>query len=326
MSFLPIIGYPKKPYEKFNYQICKSAVGYIYDLMITNSNEISNIELDMRPAHYKQVYLEKEINSYLDKIEDFSFPGASFFKEGYYEAIREAIVKNKSIHFSHAPIDELVHNYLRPLKWDLGFSDQVIKEAESLEDRSEFEHYLIWGTDLLQRHPSIEEMGVMLFYCSHLFQLKLSLNNIVRKEVERSQLKIGKNYINEASTFSVIPIKFTEKHLGTDEDKIKELLEFLRDNLIIEKGNINDQRYYFNLLKGKPKATYPKIKWLKSIGLYKSFVKNILHGKGRYEIAAEIFELSGFESSYLIAIRDKHKTVKEISLEERMLKKALQKK
>jgi len=152
------------------------------------------------------------------------------------------------------------------------------------------------------------------------------LNNISRKEDELSQLIIEKNYIKtEASTLSVKPIKFTEKHVGTDEEKIKELLEFLRDNLIIEKGNKNDQRYHFNLLKGKPKGSYPKIKWLKDIGLYKSFVKNVLFGKGRYEIAAEIFEVSGYSVNDLVELRNKHKKTSEITIEVKMLKKALQK-
>lgn len=325
MSFLPIVGYPKSPFEKFNYRICKSAVGFIYELFLTNSIESSIIELDMRPENYKKAYLEKEINSYLDKIENFSFTGARQFKEGYYESIRDALEKNKSIWFSHSPIDELVHNYLRPLKWDLKFSDQDMKEAESLDDPSEFEHYLVNGTDLLQRHPAIEEMGVMLFYCSQLCDLKFSWHEINKKESDLLQIS-KTEYKPDIPNSINAPLKFSEKHIGTDEKQVLELLEFLRDNLIIEKENIHDQRYYFNLLKGKPKESYPKIKWLKDIGLYKSFVKNVLFGNGRYEIAAEIFEVSGHEAPDLIAIRDKHKNASEVSLEEKMLKKALQKK
>ena len=183
MSFLPIIGYPQSPFEKFNYRICKSAVGYIYELFLTNSIESSAIELGMRPDKYKISYLEKEVNSLLDKIEDLSFTGARQFKEGYYESIRDALEKNKTIFFSHSPIDELVHNYLRSLNWDLKFSNQDLKEAESLEDPSEFEHYLVNGTDLLQRHSAIEEMAYMLFCCERLFDLKLEWKRL--QEVEQ---------------------------------------------------------------------------------------------------------------------------------------------
>ncbi|MEY3498669.1 MAG: hypothetical protein RL308_338 [Bacteroidota bacterium] len=324
MSFLPRIGYPISDFEKFNYRLCSSIVGHIHELRYTNSIESFNNQLEMRPEIFKKSYLEKEINFYLDEIEMFSFPGASYFKEGYYEAIKLSLDKKKPIHFSHKPIDELIHNYLKPLKWNLNFSKEDIETANSLEDPSEFDNFLMNGTDLLERHTAIEEMGTILFYCDHLYELKKLLEKLEENELSQIDFIIGKDQI-KISNMQSKTIKFSEKHIGADKELINELLEFLRDNSIIEKESRNNQRYYFNLLKGIPKESYPKIKWLKDIGLYKSFVKNVLFGQGRYQIAAEIFEVPGYSVTSLIDLNSKHKKTSESKLEVKMLKKGLQK-
>lgn len=181
------IGLPKTKIEEFNRLVCEEAVGHYSHLFYDHEREAFEKKYVLLPDNKKRQELENEIVKLIGIIEDHSFHGASSFRNNYFEYVDDVLRNDKKLRSTEFIIGHITHSFLMHIKWNLGFTEQDYKDARA-SDGPDYV-FLIQNTDLLERYPDIDQMASMLAYCLRLFDVKLMLEELDKREAEISILE-----------------------------------------------------------------------------------------------------------------------------------------